>query len=167
LKHKKEGSVSTIAPFERQYPIAGSLLFAITDWWHKRHDPQDISILDTCGRAEFARTAHEMGLTTNELSLALSWSAGLRHFLGRRLAILLTRRMTALQIDRQELAMTDGVLLRKLQARCASCDHQARCEADLVRDQTDHVWEKYCPNARSLGVLKALQSSTRASQAAH
>jgi hypothetical protein len=151
--------VSTIARFERQYPIAGPMLVAITEWWRKRHEgTQSISILNTCGRVELARTAHEMGLSTNELHLALGCSAGLRHFLGRRLAILLTRRMAALQLDRQELAMTDGAVLCKLQARCASCDHQARCEADLVRDPADHVWEEYCPNARSLGVLKALQS---------
>jgi hypothetical protein len=149
--------MSTIAPFERQYPIAGPILVAITDWWRRRH--QSISVLNSCSSAELARTAHEMGLSTTQLRIALNWSAGLRHFLGRRLAILLTRRMAALQLDRQKIAESDGALLRKLQDRCARCDLHARCEADLVRDPADPVWKEYCPNARPLGVLQALQSA--------
>ena len=82
-------------------------------------------------------------------------------------ASLLFRRMTLLQIDRDEFARDEPLLLRELQGLCALCGSKGKCIRDLTRecetgDRQD--WHEYCPNAATLNALGALQNCPRAAQ---
>lgn len=139
-----------LPPFEKQYPIAGPLMVAIFDWWRRRR-PLACSLteLDACDRQEIERIADGFGMSATELRMLASR--------GPPAAGLLPLRMAALHLDPQELACTDGLLLRDMQRLCATCDSHRRCGKDLARDPDDPVWEQYCPNASTLGALRALE----------
>jgi hypothetical protein len=82
-------------------------------------------------------------------------------------ASLLFRRMTLLQIDRDELARDEPLLLRELQGLCTLCGSKAECVQDLDREcktGEPHAWREYCPNAATLNALGALQNCPRARQ---
>ena len=70
-------------------------------------------------------------------------------------ASLLFRRMTLLQIDRDELARDEPLLLRELQGLCTLCGSKADCVRDLDREcktGEPQDWREYCPNAATLNV---------------
>ena len=80
-------------------------------------------------------------------------------------ASLLFRRMTLLQIDRDELARDEPLLLRELQGLCTLCGGKADCVRDLDREWKTgepQDWREYCPNAATLNALGALQNCPRA-----
>jgi hypothetical protein len=82
-------------------------------------------------------------------------------------ASLLFRHMERLQVDRDELARDDPLLFRELQGRCTLCQSKERCVQDLGADLADvgwGNWEEYCPNARTLMILGALQNCSLAAQ---
>ena len=82
-------------------------------------------------------------------------------------ASLLFRRMTLLQIDRDELARDEPLLLRELQGLCTLCGSKADCVRDLDREcktGEPQDWREYCPNAATLNALGALQNCPRARQ---
>ena len=82
-------------------------------------------------------------------------------------ASLLLRRMAILQVDRDELASDDPLLLRELQGLCTLCRNKERCVRDLARE-CDHAgrqdWREYCPNATTLNALGAVQNCSWAAR---
>ena len=82
-------------------------------------------------------------------------------------ASLLFRHMERLRIDRDQLAGDDPLLFRELKGRCALCRSKEQCVHELTVDQNSvgrESWEMYCPNARTLNILGALQNCARAAQ---
>ena len=82
-------------------------------------------------------------------------------------ASLLFRHMERLRIDRDQLASDDPLLFRELKGRCALCRSKEQCVHELTVDQNSvgrESWEMYCPNARTLNILGALQNCARAAQ---
>jgi hypothetical protein len=82
-------------------------------------------------------------------------------------ASLLFRRMTLLQIDRDELARDEPLLLRELQGLCTLCGSKGECVRDLAREcktGEPQDWQEYCPNAATLNAFAALQNCPRAAQ---
>jgi hypothetical protein len=80
---------------------------------------------------------------------------------------LLFRHMERLQLNREESARDDRLLFRELQGRCILCASKEQCVQDLAAD-SDKVdwedWQTYCPNARTLMILGALQNCGLAAQ---
>ena len=72
---------------------------------------------------------------------------------------LLPLRLAALRIDEAELARVDPNLLREMQTACRLCDAKSHCTWDFVVDASNPRWEEYCPNARALHAVQAVQSS--------
>jgi hypothetical protein len=81
---------------------------------------------------------------------------------------LLRRRMLAMGLDPDELAVTDPALFRHLQERCASCQNPQDCASELTRASTSRVWPDrddwldYCENVQALEMLVALRSRSKA-----
>jgi hypothetical protein len=69
---------------------------------------------------------------------------------------LLSRRVLALQLDKNEIARVEPDTLRELQRRCALCESQEECELGLADDFADVGWNAYCPNAAMLNTLGEL-----------
>ncbi len=82
-------------------------------------------------------------------------------------ASLLFRRMAILQIDRDELASDDPLLFRELQGLCTLCRSKGRCVRDLALEGNGagrQDWREYCPNARTLNALGAVQNCSWAAR---
>jgi hypothetical protein len=82
-------------------------------------------------------------------------------------ASLLFRHLERLRIDRDELANDDPLLFRELQGRCTLCPSKERCAQELAADMDSVGWENwqaYCPNARTLDILGAIQNCGWAAQ---
>src|SRR5580704_6235325 len=116
---------------DKPYPTVRSLIVGVAEWWRNRGHGD-------VGDLEESRIARELGLGVGELHELVRR--------GRNSANLLPRRMATLHLDADELARSDGLLLRDLQRVCAMCESKGRCMRDLGRDPNDPAWEEYCPN---------------------
>lgn len=72
------------------------------------------------------------------------------------MADLLSRRMRALQLDKDEIVRLEPVTFGELQTLCAHCEGRERCEVALADDFADVAWRAYCPNAAMLTALGEL-----------
>jgi len=99
------------------------------------------------------RVAHDAGVTTGELRELV------RH--NPHSADLLVERMTALDLNQNEVSQVEPHVFRDLQRVCTMCACHGRCQRDLARDPNDPVWKSYCPNAGTLTSLDALPWSSR------
>lgn len=72
-------------------------------------------------------------------------------------AELLPRRMSALDLNPEELARKMPEISRDLQRVCSSCESYGRCLRDLDRDPAGAVWAEYCPNAHALQELQIMK----------
>ena len=80
-------------------------------------------------------------------------------------ASLLFRRMALLQIDHDELARDEPLLLRELQGFCTLCGSKAECVRDFDHEAETgepQDWGDYCPNVAIFNALGALQNCPRA-----
>jgi len=68
---------------------------------------------------------------------------------------LLDCRMTVLGLDLY--AIENDKVFDELRHRCVNCECQEACVVDLRRDPNNPIWEKYCPNAATLGGLAEAQ----------
>jgi hypothetical protein len=71
-------------------------------------------------------------------------------------------RMTALDLDADEVCQTVPETCQVLRRVCALCENRAACARDFVRNPTASQWQDYCPNTGTLMVLKALPWVSRA-----
>jgi hypothetical protein len=89
--------------------------------------------------------ARDVGTSSAELrALAGKWPDS---------ADLLWRRMTALRLDRTEIAQSMPPVSRDMSKLCSLCDEKRECERDLDRGAISPRWLRYCPNAQTLMAL--------------
>ena len=69
---------------------------------------------------------------------------------------LLSRRMLAEGVDKDELAHCEPTILDSLKEGCASCEYREECELGLANDFADMAWEAYCTNAVTFKALGEL-----------
>ncbi len=134
-----------LTPTAGQHEGLVSLLVQRWQAWTERRD--SLAGLDTCGRGEVARIAHDLSLTPNELR-ALARR-------GPDAASLLYRRLADLGLDRDALARAEPRALRDMQKDCSLCGSKGRCRHDLARGADPSVWRDYCPNDYALRALAA------------
>ena len=132
-------------------PTAGhheSFVSLLAQRWHAWRERRDsLAALESCGRGEVARIAHDLSLSTNELrSLAGK---------GPDSADLLYRRMDELGLDRDSISHGDPRALWDMQKACSLCDNKGRCRHDFARGAGASAWHPYCPNDDTLTALVA------------
>jgi hypothetical protein len=69
---------------------------------------------------------------------------------------LLSRRMQANQLSKDEIVRIEPMTFRSLHMLCASCENREECELGLADDFADVAWDAYCPNAVTLKALGEL-----------
>lgn len=147
----------TLTTFEQRYPTLNAILGSVGDWLHDRGVAHDrvaqMKRFNT--EAELARAARNLGMSRQELGIAMALSPGFVTLLSRRMALPLARRLAALGIDRQQVREANAPLLQELATRCAGCSHHERCEHDLDLAPADQAWKQYCPNTRAIEGLQA------------
>lgn len=67
---------------------------------------------------------------------------------------LLARLLRALRLDPVGIEKDAPLLVRDMRRRCAACESQDRCAADLDLDVISSTYQAYCPNAITLGSLR-------------
>src|SRR5262245_39897576 len=88
-------------------------------------------------------------------------------FAGRHGDGLLRRRMLAMGLNPDELALSDPALFRHLHKCCVLCERPQDCASDLWRASTAQVWSgrddwrDYCENALVLEMLVALRTRSK------
>src|SRR5207248_3229916 len=101
--------------------------------------------LDALGAEEFARMAHDIGISASDLrALARHCSDG---------ADLLEHRLGSLGLSARELARSAPAQLRDMERLCTLCESKGRCARDLANDPSDPAWRQYCPNHEALVAL--------------
>src|SRR6202162_2675172 len=143
-------------------PTAGhdeNLLSFIAQRWHAWKSSQDsLAGLEGCGRAEMARVAHDLSLTTGELrSLAGK---------GADAVDLLYRRMAAMGLKRDGVARAEPKVMLDMQKTCSLCESKKRCRHDFAHGAESSAWRAYCPNDDTLGALPSQAIGPRARPAA-
>ena len=132
---KKFGSLQTIWRWLRARPETAA---------------RDLAVV---GDREVEQIARDLGVSSAELySLARSDAHG---------ADLLRTRMTALDLDCQEVARLVPETLHDLQRVCSLCSQRKRCARDLARAISDPGWKDYCPNVSTLVALDAVPWAAR------
>lgn len=103
--------------------------------------------------AEVERIAKDVGVSASELRTLATF--------GPEAADLLLRRMTALDLDRNEITRIEPQTFQDMQRVCIMCEHHRRCAGDFARDPAGDAWKEYCPNAATLIALNALPWAER------
>jgi hypothetical protein len=103
--------------------------------------------------AEVERIAKDVGVSASELRTLATF--------GPEAADLLLRRMTALDLDRNEITRIEPQTFQDMQRVCIMCEHHRQCARDFARDSTSGAWKEYCPNAATLIALNALPWAER------
>jgi hypothetical protein len=113
--------------------------------WKERRD--SLAALESCGRGEVARIAHDLSLSPGELrSLAAKGSDS---------ADPLYRRMDELGLDRCSLEHGDPRAMWDMQKACSLCTSKGRCRHDFARGAAASAWHPYCPNDDMLSAFVA------------
>ncbi len=130
-----------------------SVFDSILQWCRDWTSSGPESELQCFADAEVERIAKDVGVSASELRTLATF--------GPEAADLLLRRMTALDLDRNEIARTEPQTFQDMQRVCIMCDHHRRCARDFARDSASGAWNEYCPNAATLIALNALPWTTR------
>ncbi len=125
----------------------------LLQWWRgwARSGPE--SELQCFADAEVERIAKDVGVSASELRTLATF--------GPEAADLLLRRMTALDLDRNEITRIEPQTFQGMQRVCIMCEHHRRCARDFARDSASDAWKEYCPNAATLIALNALPLAAR------
>lgn len=116
--------------------------------WHAWKERRDsLAALESCGRGEVARIAHDLSLSPGELrSLAAKGSDS---------ADLLYRRMDELGLDRATVEHDEPRAMWDMQKACSLCEAKGRCRHDFARGAEASAWHPYCPNDDMLSAFVA------------
>ena len=106
------------------------------------------------GKAPIDRLTREMRLCSSELHKLST--------LGPGQADLLLLRMTALNLEVEEVSRTVPETYQVLRRVCAICDNRTNCARDFTRNPSGSEWKKYCPNTGTLVFFDALARASRA-----
>ena len=113
--------------------------------WRERRD--SLAALDSCGRGEVARIAHDLSLSPGELRALANK--------GPDSAALLYRRMDELGLDRDSVERGEPRAIWDMQKACSLCSSKGRCRHDFARGAAAAAWHPYCPNDDMLSGLVA------------
>jgi hypothetical protein len=69
----------------------------------------------------------------------------------------LPRRLRAVHLDPDALAVEHTAEFRDMQRLCSLCESKGRCERDLSRNPRDEIWSYYCPNASTIDALRGVR----------
>ena len=145
----REDRMTALVPRQRPPAIVG----VIARWWRSwTRARSNVFDLQDCSADEVELVAQYLGISAAELRFIASYDPDR--------ADLLRRRMAALHLEPGELARSEPATFAELQRLCTTCDSRGRCALDLADEFSDPAWQAwrdYCPNAKTLSLLSALQ----------
>ena len=133
-----EGPMREIKPS----PIVVKLINMFDNWLKHRQEIREMREFDT---GEFARIAHELGVTPDDLDTLVRR--------GPHAIEELPKLLRALGIDEKAIARTLPLVLRDMERVCASCQHKRQCDHDIAAGTSGQHYEEYCGNAATIKSL--------------
>jgi hypothetical protein len=144
IQSPQEGAMPALSPSAN----AATPFAAIARWWRNwRQARSDRAALRFAGADETRMIARDVGVSVSDLQDLTAH--------GPEGAELLSRRMSALNLDSSQVARSEPAVLRDLQRLCTICQSKGRCVHDLETDPQSERWRDYCPNVATLDALKA------------
>ncbi|HEY8333917.1 MAG TPA: hypothetical protein VIQ05_09045 [Tardiphaga sp.] len=135
-----------MTPETKPYPVVDMLIDMFGNWLRARRDINELREFDS---GEFARIAHELGVSPDNLD------AFVRQ--GPHAADELPQLLKALGIDRDAVARSQPLVLRDMERVCSLCPHKRQCDHDLAAGSSARHYEEYCCNAQTIdGLAKEL-----------
>jgi hypothetical protein len=126
----------------KPYPIIDKLINRFDSWLKYRQEIREMREFDT---GEFARIAHELGVTPDDLDTLVRR--------GPHAIEELPKLLRALDIDEKTIERTLPLVLRDMERVCASCQHKRQCDHDIVAGTSGQHYEEYCENAATINSL--------------
>jgi hypothetical protein len=126
----------------KSYPIFDKLINIFDNWLKHRQEISEMREFDT---GEFARIAHELGVTPDDLDTLVRR--------GPHAIEELPKLLTALGIDEKAIGCTLPLVLRDMERVCASCQHKRQCNHDIAAGTSGQHYEEYCGNAATINSL--------------
>src|ERR1700724_2948083 len=126
----------------KPYPIVDKLIKMFDNWLKHRHEISEIRVFDT---PEFARIAHELGVTPDDLDTLVRRGPNAIEELPKLL-------MTS-GIDGKPIARTLPLVLRDMERGCASCHHKRQCDRAIAAGPSGQHYEEDCDNAATINSL--------------
>jgi hypothetical protein len=133
---------------EPTYPALELILDAVANWVRKHRGAAGLR--DQWAQwepEEIARTAHDIGVSPDEL-IRLAKK-------GPHAAERLPRLLCAVGVDPWTLSRDDPAMMRDMQRLCTACSHKSRCEREIAAGTAAHNYRSFCPNTASLETLLA------------
>ena len=126
----------------KSYPIVDKLINMFDSWLKHRQGIREMREFDI---GEFARIAHELGVTPDDLDTLVR----------RGLDAIeeLPKLLTALGVDEKAIARTLPLVLRDMERVCASCQQKRQCDHDIAAGTSGQHYEEYCDNAATINSL--------------
>jgi hypothetical protein len=126
----------------KPYPIVDKLINMFDSWLKHRQEIREMREFDI---GEFARIAHELGVTPDDLDTLVR----------RGLDAIeeLPKLLTALGVDEKAIARTLPLVLRDMERVCASCQQKRQCDHDIAAGTSGQHYEEYCDNAATINSL--------------
>jgi hypothetical protein len=130
-------------------PSNRTLLDSASRWvrntWSKYADG---AALQASGEAE--QVARDLNLSISELQTLCARNGASPEFLQRRLS--------QLDLDKNEIKRAYPGVLRDLEKTCALCTSNAKCGREFKRSADPKGWTDYCPNTSTLQDLQQAHS---------
>ena len=128
----------------RHYPVVDTLIDVFAQWLqHHREVSRDRS----CAMDEYARIAHDLGLSKGELSELTN--------LGSHAADELPKMMAALKLDAKAIARAQPRVMRDMSRVCAHCQDKRRCNDAIMEGTAPDTHADFCANAPTFDALAA------------
>jgi hypothetical protein len=126
----------------KPYPIVDKPINMFDSWLKHRQEIREMREFDI---GEFARIAHELGVTPDDLDTLVR----------RGLDAIeeLPKLLTALGVDEKAIARTLPLVLRDMERVCASCQQKRQCDHDIAAGTSGQHYEEYCDNAATINSL--------------
>ena len=134
-----------VTPETKPYPVVDMLIDMFGNWLRARRDVSELREIDS---GEFARIAHELGLSPDNLD------AFVRK--GPHAADELPQLLEALGIDRNAIARTQPLVLRDMERVCSLCAHKRQCDHDLAAGSSPQHYGEYCCNSQTIDGLEKM-----------
>ena len=125
-----------------------TFVVGIARWWRNWNGNRaGRAELENFSRDELRRVATDVGANPRELrSLAGKWPES---------SNLLVLRMSALELDAEEIARSQPSVSNDLRRLCSLCVSKSRCDHDIASAAKTLGWQEYCPNESTLTALTA------------
>jgi len=128
----------------KPYPVVDYLINKFGDWLNHRRELGEIRQLD---RTDFDRIAGDLRILSNDLDQLVRQ--------GPHAADELPKMLTALGVDKDDLARSEPLVLRDMERVCSMCISKRRCDRDLAAGTAAAHYEEYCGNASTIDGLGA------------